>query len=84
MEASYNNPRGPVHIVTGAGGAPAFDTFGPANDFTRKRLKDWSYGKVTVSNSTHFTYNHVFNSNGSLFDTWTVVQENHGPFNATI
>lgn len=48
MEASYNNPKGPVHIVTGAGGAPAFDTFGAASDFTRKRLKDWSYGKVIV------------------------------------
>lgn len=77
---SYDNPKGPIHIVAGAGGAPALDTFGPVNDFTRTRLSDWGYGQVSVPDSKTFNFKYIYNNNGSVFDEWTVTQDNHGPF----
>ena len=38
------------------------------------------YGRVTLHNSTHMTYEYVLNKNGSVWDTWTVYQPNHGAF----
>lgn len=43
-------------------------------------LSTWSYGRVTVWNASHLTYEHVFNANGSVFDSWTIAQSRHGPF----
>ena len=38
------------------------------------------YGRVTLHNTSHMTYDYVLNKNGSVWDTWTVVQPNHGAF----
>ena len=38
------------------------------------------YGRVTLHNASHMTYEYVLNKNGSVWDTWTVVQHNHGAF----
>jgi hypothetical protein len=40
------------------------------------------YGRVTLHNASHMTYEYVLNKNGSVWDTWTVVQPNHGAFPA--
>eukprot|EP01062_Namystynia_karyoxenos_P002094 TRINITY_DN10726_c0_g1_i1.p1 TRINITY_DN10726_c0_g1~~TRINITY_DN10726_c0_g1_i1.p1 ORF type:complete len:561 (+),score=165.43 TRINITY_DN10726_c0_g1_i1:89-1771(+) len=77
---SFVDPKGPVHFTTGAGGAPKVDTFGPSADFVRKRLSAWAYGRVTAHNATHFTYDHVLNNNGTVWDSVTVVKHSHGPY----
>lgn len=79
-DKSFIEPKGPVHFTTGAGGAPGLDTFGPTADFIRKRLSAWSYGRVTAHNASHFTYDHILNKDGSLFDSVTVVRSSHGPY----
>jgi hypothetical protein len=78
---SLDSPLAPVHVLTGAAGPPGTpETFSLPAPFTRKTLSVWSYGRVTVWNASHLTYEHVINTNGSVYDTWTIVQPNHGPF----
>eukprot|EP01065_Artemidia_motanka_P048366 TRINITY_DN776_c0_g5_i1.p1 TRINITY_DN776_c0_g5~~TRINITY_DN776_c0_g5_i1.p1 ORF type:complete len:575 (+),score=204.51 TRINITY_DN776_c0_g5_i1:93-1817(+) len=78
---TFVEPQGPVHFTTGAGGAPALDTFGPTADFIRKRLSAWGYGRLTAHNASHITYDHVLNTNGTVYDSVTVVKSKHGPYN---
>jgi len=33
-----------------------------------------------VHNSSHLSFEYVLNKNGTVADTWTIVQEHHGPF----
>jgi acid phosphatase type 7 len=81
MGRSFEDPKATVHILGGAAGAPGIvDTFGTPSPCTRATLAEWSYGAITVHNSTHLTYEHFFNSNNTLFDSFTIVQTNHGPF----
>jgi hypothetical protein len=54
-------------VMLGAGGAPALDKFGDPGPFTRLQLSAWGYGRVTA-NATTFVYEHVLNSNGTVFD----------------
>ena len=74
-QKSLIDPAAPIHILTGCAGAPgAIEQFKAPLDFTRRTVSAWSYGRVTVHNSTHLTYQHVFNTNGSLADEFTVIQ----------
>merc|ERR1711865_1165261 len=75
---SYSNPKAPIHIVTGAGGAPGLDAFGNFGPWSRNQLSAWGYGRVTVHNATTFEYNHILNSNGSVYDRVVVMQNGHG------
>jgi len=77
---SFDNPLAPMHITTGAGGAPGLDTFGPTADFIRKRSSGWGYGIVTAHNATHLTYDHIRNSDGALFDSVTLIKDSHQPY----
>eukprot|EP00051_Salpingoeca_urceolata_P011653 m.144696 g.144696 ORF g.144696 m.144696 type:complete len:710 (-) comp17202_c0_seq1:136-2265(-) len=38
------------------------------------------YGRITAHNESHLTYEYVLNVNGTVWDSWTVHQPNHGPF----
>eukprot|EP00039_Didymoeca_costata_P019413 m.337443 g.337443 ORF g.337443 m.337443 type:complete len:712 (-) comp18135_c0_seq1:199-2334(-) len=38
------------------------------------------YGRITVYNATHLTYQYVLNVNGTVWDEWTIYQPNHGSF----
>jgi hypothetical protein len=71
---NFTNPTAPVHIVTGAGGAPALDRFGPPAPFTKSQLSAWGYGRLTTTNDSVLTYSHVLNSNGSIYDVVNIVR----------
>jgi len=77
---TFIDPKAPVHFTSGAGGAPGLDTFGDSAEFIRNRLSDWGYGRITAHNASHFTYDHILNDDGSLFDSVTVVKSSHGPY----
>jgi hypothetical protein len=79
-EKTFIEPKAPVHFTTGAGGAPGLDTFGATADFIRTRLSAWGYGLMTAHNATHFTYDHILNEDGSLFDSITIVKSSHSPY----
>ena len=64
------NPEAPIHITSGAGGAPALDHFYPqANPWVRKRLSAWGDGRMTTSNASVLVFEQVINADDSIFDT---------------
>eukprot|EP01064_Diplonema_japonicum_P020458 TRINITY_DN2991_c1_g1_i2.p1 TRINITY_DN2991_c1_g1~~TRINITY_DN2991_c1_g1_i2.p1 ORF type:complete len:756 (+),score=271.88 TRINITY_DN2991_c1_g1_i2:58-2268(+) len=85
---NFDSPKVTVHVTSGNGGPPGKDSFTedcPGPDCghipaTRKQTTEFSYGRITAHNTTHLTFQQFFNSNGSLFDSWTIYQPNHGPF----
>ena len=89
---SFIAPRAPVHVLSGAGAAPAFGAERPAAgggggggggavpDYVRATISRWSYSRLTAHNASHLTFEQVDNINGTVLDTWTIVQPNHGPF----
>jgi hypothetical protein len=79
-QKNYTNPSAPVHIVTGAGGAPALDHFGLPGPYTRIQKMAWGYGKVVAFNATTLQYTHVLNADNSVFDVMVIEQKAHGSF----
>jgi len=72
---SFMNAQAPIHFTTGAGGAPALDSFYNIPDpWTRKRIDKWGYGRVTANN-TCFTYDHVINADDSIADTVVICKD---------
>ena len=83
IQSSFTDPRAPVHIVSGAGGAPTLDQFGPPGPWTRLQLNNaWSYSKVTVLGAHALKWQQYFNSyyGGGLADEFVITQTAHGPF----
>ena len=60
-QQDFEAPRAPVYVVEGAGGAPALDLFGAPGPFTRRQDSSWGWGRVTVHNASHLTYERVQN-----------------------
>ena len=83
-QKDYVNPKAPVHIVTGAGGAPALDSFGPPGPYTRLQKSAWGYGRVVAFNASTLQYTHVLNADQSVFDVMVIQQDKHGPFNPPV
>ena len=87
-QKSFDNPRTTVHVTNGNGGPPSPDNFceDPSTlpsctiPSTRKQTSEYSYSRLVVHNATHLDIETYLNKDGSLFDTFTVVQEKHGPF----
>ncbi len=84
---SFDSPQAPVHVVTGAGGAPAFGATEPTAaggaappDFTRLNVYRWSFSAVTVFNASHLLYEQIDNNNSTAIDSFVVVQPKHGKF----
>jgi len=84
---SFVEPRAPVHVLSGAGAAPAFGAEWPAAggggetpDYVRATISRWSYSRLTAHNASHLSFQQVDNINGTVLDAWTIVQHNHGPF----
>ena len=77
LDRSFVDPAGPVHFTTGAGGAPSLDKFGTAAAFTRKRLSAWAYGRLTVTNASYLRYDHILNSDDSIYDTVEILKTAH-------
>ena len=88
LQKNFDSPNVTVHITSGNGGPPGIDTFNescPGPDCgsipaTRKQTTEFGYGRISATNRTHLTFRQFLNSNQSLFDEWTIVQPNHGPF----
>ena len=79
---AFQDPLSPVHIITGAGGGPGLDTFGPPLNWTRKQLAAWGYGRLIAHNSSTIVYEHVLNNNDTIYDTIVVTKKDgkHGPW----
>ena len=87
LQKNYTNPRVTVHVTTGNGGPPTRDSFcADSNNAackipsTNVQSNEFSYGRITAHNASHFTFQQFLNSNGSLLDEFTLIQDTHGPF----
>ena len=84
----FVNPNVTVHVTSGNGGPPGKDNFheacpGPSCgkiNMTRKQTMEYSYGRINAYNRTHLQFTQLFNTNGTVFDQWMIVQESHGTF----
>ena len=89
---SYVSPRAPVHLLSGAGAAPAFGAEPPregahgaaAPAYLRTLINRWSYSRMAALNSSHLRVEQIDNINGTVLDAFTVVQFAHGPFAAAV
>jgi hypothetical protein len=88
-QTNFLNPKGTVHFTEGNGGVPGVKgssglaeckTSGP--DWCRRHGTGGAYGRITAFNATHLQYEHVQNNGGVVSDTWTIVQNSHGPFSS--
>lgn len=73
---SYIDPRAPIHILSGTAGPPAWDAFKEIGaPWTREpRILANSYSRMTLWNASVATFEQVGNDNGTLLDSWTIVQ----------
>jgi len=85
-QKDFNSPKCPVYIVEGNGGVPG----APGNcELDDCADTDWcrvhgsecgSYGRITIPDAETLQYDHVVNSDGTISDSFTIKQSNHGPF----
>ena len=85
-QRDYQQPRGTVHIQSGIAGTGPGDEFSvPQQEWEAFRDTRYvpTYGRLTLHNATHATYEQLYNDNGTVFDAFTLVnaQPLHGaPF----
>jgi len=85
-QTNYSEPRGTVHIQSGIAGTGPGDEFTvPKAPWEAFRDEDYypTYGRLTLFNHTHALYEQLYNDNGTVFDSFLLVnsQSNHGaPF----
>ena len=88
LQKTFEDPDTVVHVTTGNGGPPGKDTFVedcPGPDCgripaTRAQTNEFGYSRLVAHNATHLTHEYRFNANSSVFDTFTLVANRHGPF----
>ena len=61
-----------MHVTTGAGGAPALDTFGDGGPWTRLQDRQWGYGRLITRNASVLTFQQVINADDSVFDEFSI------------
>ncbi|XP_073830324.1 acid phosphatase type 7-like isoform X2 [Musca autumnalis] len=81
--APYNNPKAPVHIITGAAGnkegrepfvkqIPKWSAF---------HSQDFGYTRLKVFNKTHIYFEQVSDDqDGEVIDRIWIIKESHGPY----
>jgi hypothetical protein len=91
-----HNPRGVLHSCSGNGGPPCSTgsmASGACSDGSLCKCNKGpypqhcavceqrpSYTRLTVHNATDLLWEQVLNVDSSVVDSWTVHQEQHGPF----
>lgn len=79
----YLNPRGIIHIQSGIAGIDDHDPFDvPQEDWESFRDTSFthSYSRITFHDDFRATVQQLRNSDGSVLDEFTVVQNKHGSF----
>ena len=82
-EFDYINPTSPVHVLSGKAGINGQDEFKDEDDSWnafRDLTYTMSFGRITIHNETHLSFAQHRALDGSVLDSFTLVQENHGPF----
>uniref|UniRef100_A0A3P8UJ37 Purple acid phosphatase n=1 Tax=Cynoglossus semilaevis TaxID=244447 RepID=A0A3P8UJ37_CYNSE len=80
-EQPYQNPKAPVHIITGSAGCrEKTDLFNPnPRDWSAFRSTDYGYTRMQVVNTSHIYLEQVSDDQyGNVIDSIWVVKEKHG------
>lgn len=82
IEEPYTNPKGPVHIVTGSAGCKErHSQFGPAEDFTAFRSRDYGYTRLQAFNASHLYWEQVSDDqDGKIIDSIWLIKDKHGSY----
>eukprot|EP00052_Salpingoeca_macrocollata_P034138 m.10592 g.10592 ORF g.10592 m.10592 type:complete len:478 (-) comp5998_c0_seq1:31-1464(-) len=75
-DACFTNPKSPVYVIDGAAGNKEHLTSMPSQlpDWSRKNIKEYGYGMIETSNSTHLNWAFYASADGSLLDSFTIVK----------
>ncbi|KAF5900092.1 acid phosphatase type 7 isoform X1 [Clarias magur] len=82
IDAPYENPKAPVHIITGSAGCrEKHDGFIPKpRDWSAFRSTDYGYTRMHIINSTHLYLEQISDDqSGKIIDSLTMIKEVHGP-----
>jgi hypothetical protein len=89
-QKDYNNPKAPVHIITGCAGCNEdlgvcvngiSEPQGPWSAFQASGKSVYGYGRMQVHNATHLYWEELeVKENNKILDSIWLVQHNHGPF----
>jgi len=82
IQQNYDNPRGPVHVLTGLPVINGIDYFwNSPPDWCAFQEKSYTTGinYITLYNETTINFKFLAN-NGTTLDDFTIVQTKHGPF----
>jgi len=75
LQKHYVDPDGPIHILSGAAGAPGLTAFGPKPGFVRKRVMGGSYSRAVFYNASVLRWEQVGNDDGEILDEFHVVKK---------
>ena len=79
-QKNFIKPKAPVHVITGAGGAPAFSgerefpTEKALPDYVRTLIHRWSWSKAIAYNQSVLRWQQIDNINGTILDEWVIVK----------
>jgi len=85
----YNNPKAPVHIITGCAGCNEdlgvcvngiSGPKGPWSAFRASGKNVYGYARMQILNNTHIYWEERSTPDHDVLDSAWIVQNNHGPF----
>ena len=77
---SFENPRAPVHLVTGNGGPPTASRFYKIQPWSYVHSTVYSYTKLVAHNASTMEWIQIANNDSSILTSLTVTQNQHGQF----
>eukprot|EP00698_Gefionella_okellyi_P004423 TRINITY_DN14081_c0_g1_i1.p1 TRINITY_DN14081_c0_g1~~TRINITY_DN14081_c0_g1_i1.p1 ORF type:complete len:477 (-),score=88.35 TRINITY_DN14081_c0_g1_i1:13-1287(-) len=77
VQTNYINPKAPVHITAGTGGALLCAYLAEQPDWSALRSLQFGYGRFQTFNDTHVHWEFVEQLSGEVFDDFWLVNENH-------
>ena len=80
VATNFDNPRAPVHLVTGNGGPPSASKFTTIQPWSHLHSTVYSYTRMVAHNASTMEWIQVANNDSRILTTLTVTQNNHGQF----
>lgn len=77
---NFENPRAPVHLVTGNGGPPTPSHFKTIEPWSYVHSNVYSYTRLVAHNASTMEWIQVANNDSRILTSLTVTQNQHGQF----
>jgi len=83
VQNNYINPKATVHVQSGIGGVDDTNPFElpmKSYDAWRDETLRSGFSRLVIHNATHLSFTQHASWDGSVFDSFDLVQTSHGPF----